>query len=325
NSTTNNYLNNSGFQNYAHSMIQDGQNNRSKNSEVATDESKKTAAKANAVLNDKISELSRKLSSTEENLDRLKKESEAANAEKEQQKKMEEDSKTIADLKNQINDLKNQTAKTETASVSDKGQDKSSAVSENSGTLSNQGASNEGNSKESAFNRENRGGQEEQAQAPTRSVSSAMAQDNSSVSNSRAPASASTSSQLGGSKSGLILTKIDGLTAENAMEAINDKIIELDGRPFYIEEGGMVKEIVPLMKDGKIQLNESGKPLFTKVVKGKVGDKKFAQEKIKKEQREPASITDAADLKRSEEEKMKRERAEYLKLKNITNQVIEKK
>ena len=85
----------------------------------------------------------------------------------------------------------------------------------------------------------------------------------------------------------------------------------------------MVKEIIAVVKDGKVLLDEKGNPIYEKIVKGKVGDKKFA--KVKDKNRAPAAITDAADLKRDQEEKMKRDRAEYLKLKNLTNGVIKNK
>lgn len=113
------------------------------------------------------------------------------------------------------------------------------------------------------------------------------------------------------------------MTSEKVTQTISNKIIELNGTPFYIEEGGMVKEIIAVVKDGKVLLDDKGNPIYEKIVKGKVGDKKFA--KAKDKDRTPASITDAADLKRDQEEKLKRDRAEYLKLKNLTNGILKSK
>jgi hypothetical protein len=122
--------------------------------------------------------------------------------------------------------------------------------------------------------------------------------------------------------SGVGITAIDGMSSEKATQTITSRILELNGTPFYIEEGGMVKEIIAVVKDGKVLLDDKGNPIYEKIVKGKVGDKKFA--KMKDKTRAPAAITDAADLKRDQEEKLKRERAEYLKLKNLTNKVLKK-
>lgn len=120
----------------------------------------------------------------------------------------------------------------------------------------------------------------------------------------------------------MMITAIDGMSSEKAAQTISNRILELNGTPFFIEEGGMVKEIIAVIKDGKVLLDEKGNPIYEKIVKGKVGDKKFA--KLKDKARAPAAITDAADLKRDQEEKLKRERAEYLKLKNLTNGIIKK-
>ena len=119
------------------------------------------------------------------------------------------------------------------------------------------------------------------------------------------------------------ITAVDGMSAEKVTQTISSRIIELKGIPFYIEEGGMVKEIIPVLKDGVVQLDENGNPLYEKIVKGKATDKKFA--KVKESGRAPAAITSTADLKRDQEDKLKRERAEYIKLKDLTNGVLKKK
>lgn len=130
----------------------------------------------------------------------------------------------------------------------------------------------------------------------------------------------STNTQGGqSSKSALVLTKIEELTPEKANEMINQK------EPIYIEENGMIKEIILATKDGKVVLGDDGKPVFTKIVKGKVGDKKFAGLiKVKESGRAPAAVVEdsAADLKKIEDQKL-RDRAEYLKLKQLTNHALE--
>ena len=122
---------------------------------------------------------------------------------------------------------------------------------------------------------------------------------------------------------GTAFTTLDGMSSEKAIQTISKKIIELNGTPFYIEEAGIIIEIIAVVKDGKILLDEKGNPVYEKIVKGKVDDKAIA--KAKDQTRAPAAITNAADLKRDQEEKLKRERVEYLKLKNLTNEIINKK
>lgn len=115
---------------------------------------------------------------------------------------------------------------------------------------------------------------------------------------------------------------VDGMSAEKATETIYNRILELKGLPFLIEELGMVKEIVPMIKDGKVMLDEKGKPIYEKIVKGKVSDKKFA--KAKANSRVPASITNSADLKLQEEIELKKKRDRYLEMKKMTEDALKK-
>lgn len=138
-------------------------------------------------------------------------------------------------------------------------------------------------------------------------------------------ASASTSSNFNQASvaqnrsSGLVLTKVDGLSSEAAMEAISTKIAEMAGQPFLIEEGGYVKEIVPVIKDGKIVFDNKGKPVFEKIIKGKVADLKFKNAK-----RAPASISSQAELRKVEEAKVKAEseRLKYKNLRELTDEAV---
>ncbi len=115
-------------------------------------------------------------------------------------------------------------------------------------------------------------------------------------------------------RSSLVLTKMDEA-------AILKRIEEKGVEPFLIEEEGMIKQVVPLFEGGKPVLDENGKPSYKKIVKGKANK---AEDKAKGKDRAPASISDGADLRRIEEEKIRheRERAEYLKLKKATAEAI---
>lgn len=96
----------------------------------------------------------------------------------------------------------------------------------------------------------------------------------------------------------ILLTKLDGMgNAAAVNETINKLIYSESGRPFYIEEGGLVKQIVPEIVNGKILINEEGKAVYKKILKGKVGEFKIALEQ--KEVSE-TNLESPADLKRAE-------------------------
>lgn len=281
-----------------------------------------TTPSVTAPADSKMTDLMKRLASAEEKVDKMKAANEEAENNRIKQKKIDEENALIKDLKGQIADLKSAKEKKETAkeiSIANnpiieqqKTQPSSYSSSFNSGLTS----------------------------APARQETAPKVVDNYDSGRSSAPAPSASSSNSRsissamltsvtnseGNKvlpSGIVLTTVDGMSSEKATQTISNKIIELNGTPFYIEEGGMVKEIIAVVKDGKVLLDEKGNPIYEKIVKGKVGDKKFA--KVKDKNRAPAAITDAADLKRDQEEKMKRDRAEYLKLKNLTNGIIKNK
>ncbi|MBC7428735.1 MAG: hypothetical protein H7336_09005 [Bacteriovorax sp.] len=292
---------------------------------AAKPESVSDAPAAKGSSNDKMNEyLMKKLAAAEENLEKLKADNEAAEEDRVKQKKIDEETALIKDLKGQISDLKTQTAKNSAKKAADESvaaQEKAQIASRSNnfagatiiGSRSPEASQvavatesyDEGRSRASAIQAAN-----------ARSIASSSGPVLNSVTNS----DGSKTTTLG---SGLVVTTVDGMTAEKAAITISNRIFELNGTPFYIEEGGVVKEIIAVVKDGKVLLDEKGNPIFEKIVKGKVGDKKFAKNKDK--DRAPASITDAADLKRDQEEKLKRERAEYLKLKNLTNEALKRK
>lgn len=129
-------------------------------------------------------------------------------------------------------------------------------------------------------------------------------------------AQASTASSVGGqaSRTGLVLTKAEELTPEKANEAISKN------EPIYIEENGMIKELSLEIKDGKVLLDVNGKPVYTKIVRGKVGDKKFAG-LVKKAGRAPASINTPSTLPDAKKKDEKYDPSRLYQLKNILNKV----
>lgn len=313
---------NQGFTPGAYGVDDEAKNEKNeKKDEVAAT----APAAATTTTNDsKMSDLMKRLASAEDKVDKMKAASEEAENNRIKQKKLDEENALIKDLKGQISDLK---------AAKDKKESTAPAVAV-AAPVVEQPKSQTGNVYASSYN-------SGPSNTPARQDSAPKAADNYDINrgSNNASSSISSSGRSGMNSailsstnsaenkvlpSGVSITTVDGMTTEKATQTISNKILELNGIPFYIEEGGMVKEIIAVVKDGKVLLDEKGNPIFEKIVKGKVGDKKFAKVKDNKG-RAPAAITDAADLKRDQEEKLKRERAEYLKLKNLTNEVLKKK
>lgn len=276
-------------------------------------------SKANAVpekadpLSDKIAELTKKLTATEEHLTKLNEDKAAAEEEKAVQKKRDDDNQTISELQKQIAALKAESVKAPEKSIAKTEQADNGPSRAIASAFREPAVDKKNDDKEqSAVPVAEKGSHSTGAMASSGSEGGAMAK---SISSGAASGSSATSA-LGG-KPLLVLSKADGMTAEKITETINDKIIELGGQSFEIEENGVKIEIIPEVKNGKVLLDAKGKPRYLKKIKG---GKAVAQKS-----RVPASVTDKADLLRNEEEAMKRERAEYLKLKNITNQAVQKK
>lgn len=96
----------------------------------------------------------------------------------------------------------------------------------------------------------------------------------------------------------ILLTKLDGMgNAAAVNETINKLIYAESGRPFYIEEGGLVKQIIPEIVNGKILINEKGKAVYKKILKGKVGEFKIA---LEQKATRITNLESPADLKRAE-------------------------
>ena len=312
-----NYVSSNSFSNYAV--------NTTEPSTGASTKTVSTTASANALLNDRITALSKKLANSEDSLARIREEKVEAQAAKEHQEKVDEENKTIAGLKEQLNDLKTQTgaksnnetlvaqkmaAKTKEKSsggitrspASESSDEGETHVASTARAVQDNGPQ---NTAHSAGNYSS-GGSESASGTGTHSASGGNISSGS--------LSSGSGSSAGGS--GIVLTKVDSVSDA----AIQDKILEFNnGQHFFIQEGEMVQEIVPVMKNGKIILDNDGKPKFTI---GNAINKDKKEARALADERKPAN-NDAADLKRQEEERTRRERAEYLKLKKLTNGILE--
>jgi hypothetical protein len=277
------------------------------------------AVATDAAATEKMNSLMKKLASAEKKIDKMKAANEEAENNRIKQKKIDEENALIKELKNQISDLKSAKDKKAAAAVTVAAPVVEQPRSQQSGNVyasaSSSGTSSVPTKQEAAAKAAE---SFDTGRSPSSGSSSASSVGRSTMNSSILTSAGASANKNQGS--GIVITAIDGMSKEKAVQTITNRILELNGTPFYIEEGGMVKEIIAVVKDGKVLLDEKGNPIFEKIVKGKVGDKKF--DKVK--DRAPAAITDAADLKRDQEEKLKRERAEYLKLKNLTNKVINK-
>lgn len=100
----------------------------------------------------------------------------------------------------------------------------------------------------------------------------------------------------------IVLTKVDGVTNTKMNQTIKDLIYAESGKPFFIEENGMVKQIIPEVVNGEILVNEDGTPVYKTVVKGKVGEFKVdLKDKKEKNDKKMAKQNSAADVKKSDE------------------------
>ncbi|MBP9681101.1 MAG: hypothetical protein KBD76_06825, partial [Bacteriovorax sp.] len=137
----------------------------------------------------------------------------------------------------------------------------------------------------------------------------------------RAIASTTASAESAGPK--IVLT---GLSPEKAREIISAKILSLpqsallSGAVLDVEEGGVLKQIIPLVVDGKVKLDELGNPMYEKIVR-----KKLAKGADKT--RAPASVLHTADLKRLDEKSVQNapSSARVLDLNKLTNEARDKK
>lgn len=305
--------------------------NREKSADPIFEDEKKSLSSPSAHLSDKISDLSKKLAASEENLERMKIEKVEAEEQKIRQQKIDEENKTIADLKAQVGALKADSKKVNENVIESK------MAETVASTPSLQSGGQKAAMVESGGSEDDHVPVPQASAAPSKSNQPASAASVSEGGSSGARFIKTSSAGSSGSaeaKSGLVLTQMDGLSSEKASERIYEKIMELKGVPFLIEEGGLVKEIVPKMVDDVIIKDKFGMPIYEKIVVGEVGKVGKSSKSAgaakkgsshKKDERSPASIGNVADLKRDQEEKLKYDRAQYLKLKKITTDALNKK
>ena len=110
---------------------------------------------------------------------------------------------------------------------------------------------------------------------PERSIASIDDSRPGSHGSSSGSSSGSNGDSLSSGGDSIVLTRLDGISGSKVNETISNMIIAESGRPFYIEEGGLVKQIIPEVVDGVILKAEDGTPLYKTVVKGKVGEFKI--------------------------------------------------
>ena len=269
----------------------------------------------NDIFAEKINDLTKKLSKSEENLDDLKNKKLQDEQKSDFQIKLAEQNKQISDLKIQISDLKkisnhntlnkNKEQDYNSTQTLLPGHNSSFTRSNNQSiTTTDSGSNNSGNT---TFQ-------------PTVSIPKVMPQSQPKI----AIGEESQISNIGSDikTAGLILLKKGDFSQEKTAEVINDKILELKGVPFLIEENGIINEIIPILKDGKIVVDNNGNPSFKKIKKGKIGEINF--KKIN-EQDGNVKIISNADMKRDQDVKLKNERIEYYKLKEITKGIFNSK
>lgn len=288
--------------------------------QVAKDETPVSApGKGTEMLNDRISDLMKKLEAAEERAAKLKADADAAEADRVKQKKLDEENALIKELKGQIADLKTQSKK------------EASRVASSPVVESVRAPAISGYSAQTPSIVRGSDSSTVKSSAPVESYDQsravAAATGTSSSSASRAPAAAtalltaSASSAASLLPPGTVVTNVDGLSVDKARETIFSRIMELNGASFYIEEEGVIKEVKPKMRDGKILLDKDGKPMYDMLFYS--GKKEKLAKKKAEQDRAPASITTMAD-ERARQERLKRE-ALYKDLIQFSGGVIEKK
>lgn len=260
----------------------------------------------NAALINRVAELESRLKqmNASESETTKKKSGDSANS---VVKKEQEDSsfnKEVASLQAELDDLKKAQAKKVKANES-----VASAISEVQDSSQNRTRTSSTNLQSDSGS--DSAGASSRAPASISSASSSSSSDNyrsdrstsssgSSSKESSSPAASSTGSSIdssGGKIESIVLAKVDSVNgAPASRESINNMIFSELGKPFYIEEEGLVKYIVPEVVDGKIIVDAKGQPVFKKIVKGKIGEFKIADKDDKKKK-----ATSPADVKKMDE------------------------
>lgn len=325
---TNNYFNPNAFNTTSHFIDKD--NGRGEEDAEQKQEVTKSESESSNASDSRINELMKKLAATEDRLDKLKASTEAADEARAKEKKIAEENALIAELKGQISELKNKNAIKPTVaqtSVPERQEEMRIAPQASNFSISSRSNSDFRDSGHSSDVADKRNSQSDSGSSSS-SQSAPTSQAGRSIAS--APQLTASNSDNGNDQgSGLVLTRVDGMTSEKAIETIANKIIELNGVPFLIEEDGVTKKVIPLIRNGKIELDENGQPKFVKI---KVNRKECTdEEKTNGKCRVPASVAaktndSVADEKRDQEQRIRREieRAQYLKLKALTNKAITK-
>lgn len=311
--------------------ISDVKSINNKNDKIRNDDIEQSNKLSNNQVDSKIDELNKKLAETESRLSKLKTEAADKETEEVAQKKIREENALISELRNQIKELK----------------ENKQEVKEKARNFNNY-ASTTGNSQGNYFSPKNENPRVEkydsknQNQAVTQNHQSAGQGSFSSGSSlGQAPKSAAASAvarsnqvailtsqaqdviKKEASSAGVMITKLDGMTKDVVQSTILKRISDMKGSSFYVEENGLIKEVIAEMKDGKVLLDEKGNPIYKVVELGKADDKKLViYDKNKKPIR---GISSQADLRKEQENQLKKQRAEYEKLKGLTRKVIETK
>lgn len=260
-------------------------------------------------IDQRLSELTKRLEEANAKISKMNDEKVAAAEGAAKTQKIAEETKVIEDLKSQIAELKKKKESTNTQSTAAVTTPFKKPESNNS---FNNSFVTSNSSKKSLGENKN-----------TLPIERSLAQ--SSVGPSRSPSSINSNKQIVldsyGRKS--IEVIIDSNQLEKGVslnEAILKKITGLNGEPFYIEEGGMLKQIIPILdKNGKVVLDKEGNPTFEKVTKGKTSEK-LATKTVREEATPLPAITTQADLQRSQDELLGR--SVYQEIQKITNEVL---
>ena len=296
--------------------------------EKEPDNTNKISVEKNTDLNDKVDSLSKKLANSEAQIDKMNKDREVAAQEARFQSQQSAYDSELESLNYQIKNLQKENASLQAQGKNALSSSKTSIPDSNSGESQNTESQLE-KTNSSYTNIDNTNGHDRSEESRNEMAASASGPSSSgssyystgsgeSVSGAASKSTQSTGSGSANTNSssrpGLTLTRIDDMSSEKVEETIYALIETNNGKPFTVVEGGFYKEIIPLIVEGKVQIDsKTGKPIFQKITKGKVVDDK--NNLIAKASVSNQAIESKADLVRAEEDRLKRERVEYLKLK----------
>ncbi|NOT77819.1 MAG: hypothetical protein HOP07_02305 [Bacteriovoracaceae bacterium] len=273
------------------------------------------AAKA-TTADDRVSELLKKLAVAEAEVTRVKDEAKTAEEARLQKEKLAADQAVITDLKKQISDLQKKpadkkvivaaaepAAKVIQSPVTHLGAD-SASFARGDIAFPNKKAVSNFDSGEGAI----------EARSPI-SVGATNAARNQGSGAILTSVNNSDGSKTTTLPSGDVVLEFFGVAPDKIEQLLSERFKDPEVKSLLIEEDGVIKEVVKVF-------DENGKDVFKRIIRGRRDDSKFAGVKSN---RAPASnALSPADLKRAQD-KLMRDRAEYKKLKAITDKAFEKK